>query len=322
MPELPEVETVRRGIAPHLVGEVIDRMVIRQRQLRWPISRTLPGAATNQRVHAVDRRAKYLLIELDDGHLIWHLGMSGSFRVLKDPPPPGTHDHVDVCLKKGATLRFRDPRRFGSLHWTRADPLRHRLLRNLGPEPLGEEFSGEWLYARSRGRSGAVKNFLMDSKIVVGLGNIYASEALFEAGISPIRAAGRVGLNRYRRLAEAARAVLTQAIKAGGDDVEGFYESGRGTGLFCAGTPGIRTGRRGMPPVRGAGALPGNRATLKFLLPAMSAVTRVPPAQAENEMPARHEADKNSGKECREIRSAGLPPYAIFPVEPAFLWAA
>ena len=233
MPELPEVETVRRGIAPHLVGEKIDRMIIRQRQLRWPISRTLPGVVANQCVHTVGRRAKYLLIELDDGHLIWHLGMSGSLRVLQNLPTPGTHDHVDVCLKRGTTLRFRDPRRFGSLHWTRADPLRHRLLKNLGPEPLGEEFSGEWLYARSRGRSGAVKNFLMDSKIVAGLGNIYASEALFEAGISPVRAAGRIGLGRYRRLAEAAKMVLGQAIKAGGTTLRDFTKVEGEPGYFA-----------------------------------------------------------------------------------------
>lgn len=233
MPELPEVETVRRGIAPYLVGKAIDRMVIRQRRLRWPISRLLPGAVANQRVHTIDRRAKYLLIELDEGHLIWHLGMSGSFRILQDPSMPETHDHVDICLKKGATLRFRDPRRFGSLHWTRADPLRHRLLKDLGPEPLGEEFSGGWLYARSRGRSSAVKNFLMDSKIVVGLGNIYASEALFEAGISPVRAAGRVGLNRYRRLAEAAKSVLNQAIKSGGTTLRDFTKAEGEPGYFA-----------------------------------------------------------------------------------------
>ncbi len=233
MPELPEVETVRRGIAPHLVGEKIDRMIIRQRQLRWPVSRTLPGAVANQCVHTVGRRAKYLLIELDDGHLIWHLGMSGSLRVLQNLPTPGTHDHVDVCLKRGTTLRFRDPRRFGSLHWTCVDPLRHRLLKNLGPEPLGEEFSGEWLYARSRGRSGAVKNFLMDSKIVVGLGNIYASEALFEAGISPIRAAGRIGLDRYRRLVEAAKTILGQAIEAGGTTLRDFTKVEGEPGYFA-----------------------------------------------------------------------------------------
>lgn len=233
MPELPEVETVRRGITPHLVGKVIDQMVIRQRQLRWPISQALPSAVTNQHIYAVGRRAKYLLIELDDGHLIWHLGMSGSLRVLGSPPPPGTHDHVDVCLKESATLRFRDPRRFGSLHWTRTDPLRHRLLRDLGPEPLGEGFNGEWLYARSRGRSGAVKNFLMDSKIVVGLGNIYASEALFKAGISPTRAAGRVGLNRYRRLVEAAKTVLDQAIEAGGTTLRDFTKAEGEPGYFA-----------------------------------------------------------------------------------------
>ncbi len=233
MPELPEVETVRRGIAPHVLGKVIDRMVIRQRRLRWPISRALPGAVTHQRIHAVGRRAKYLLIELDEGHLLWHLGMSGSFRILQHPPPPGPHDHVDVCLKQGATLRFRDPRRFGSLHWTRADPLRHRLLKDLGPEPLGEDFSGEWLHARSRGRSGAVKNFLMDSKIVVGLGNIYASEALFEAGISPVRASGRVGLDCYRRLAGAAKAILGQAIKAGGTTLRDFTKAEGEPGYFA-----------------------------------------------------------------------------------------
>lgn len=233
MPELPEVETVRRGIAPHLVGEVIDRMVIRQRQLRWPISRTLPGAVANQHVHAVGRRAKYLLIELAGGHLIWHLGMSGSLRVLEDPPPPGLHDHVDLCLKSGAVLRFRDPRRFGSLHWTRADPLQHRLLKNLGPEPLHGEFDGEWLYARSRGRSGAVKNFLMDSRIVVGMGNIYANEALFEAGISPVRAAGRISLDRYRRLAETTKAVLDRAIKAGGTTLRDFTKVEGEPGYFA-----------------------------------------------------------------------------------------
>lgn len=233
MPELPEVETVRRGISPHLIGEAIDRMVIRQRQLRWPISRALPGAVGNQHVRAVGRRAKYLLIRLDEGCLIWHLGMSGSFRVLENPPPPGPHDHIDVCLKNGAVLRFRDPRRFGSLHWTRADPLRHRLLESLGPEPLGEAFSGEWLYARSRGRSGAVKNFLMDSKIVVGVGNIYASEALFMAGISPVRAAGRIGRVRYQRLAEAAKTVLIQAINAGGTTLRDFTKAEGEPGYFA-----------------------------------------------------------------------------------------
>ena len=233
MPELPEVETVRCGIAPHLIGETVDRMVIRQRQLRWPISRALPKAVAGQGIRAVGRRAKYLLIELDAGHMIWHLGMSGSFRILRSPPPPSMHDHVDLCLKGGATLRFRDPRRFGSLHWTCTDPLRHRLLANLGPEPLGEDLDGEWLYTRSRGRSGAVKNFLMDSKVLVGVGNIYASEALFEAGIAPVRAAGRISLKRYRRLAGAIKAILNQAIGAGGTTLRDFTKVGGEPGYFA-----------------------------------------------------------------------------------------
>ncbi len=222
MPELPEVETTRRGIAPHLEGQTIDCMRIRQRRLRWPISRALPEVVSGCSIRAVKRRGKYLLIDAEAGHLIWHLGMSGSFRVLQEPPDPGVHDHVDVHLRGGATLRFRDPRRFGSLHWTTRDPLCHRLLVDLGPEPLDEKFDGAWLYARSRGRKGAVKNFLMDAATVVGVGNIYASEALYLAGISPQRAAGRVGLARYQRLAESVRTVLEKAIKAGGTSLRDF----------------------------------------------------------------------------------------------------
>ena len=233
MPELPEVETVRRGIGPHLTGETIERIVIRQWRLRWPISRALPKALPGQIIHAVDRRAKYLLIRLDAGCLIWHLGMSGSFRVLREPPPPGAHDHVDLCLANGAVLRFRDPRRFGSLHWTRGDPLHHRLLAELGPEPLGEAFDGAWLHARSRGRTGAVKSFLMDSRVVVGVGNIYASEALFEAGISPLRAAGRVSLARYQALSDAVRMVLGRSIDAGGTTLRDFTAVGGEAGYFA-----------------------------------------------------------------------------------------
>ena len=222
MPELPEVETTRRGIAPHLEGQTIGGMCIRQRQLRWPISQALPAAAIGQQIRAVKRRGKYLLIDAGTGHLIWHLGMSGSFRVLQEPPPPGRHDHVDVSLRGGATLRFRDPRRFGALFWTTRDPLHHRLLVNLGPEPTDVRFDGGWLYARSRGRKGSVKNFLMDAATVVGVGNIYASEALFLAGISPLRAAGRVGLARYQGLAESVRTVLAKAIEAGGTSLRDF----------------------------------------------------------------------------------------------------
>ncbi len=233
MPELPEVETVRRGIAPHVTGQTVERMVIRQRQLRWPVSRALPKAVAGRTIRRVGRRAKYLLIDAGAGHIIWHLGMSGSLRVLQDPPPPGPHDHVDMRLKSGATLRFRDPRRFGSMHWTRRDPLRHSLLAGLGPEPLGEGFDGAWLHARSQGRSVAVKNFLMDSKVVAGVGNIYASEALFRAGISPLRAAGRISAVRYERVAAAIKAVLSQAIEAGGTTLRDFMEVDGEPGYFA-----------------------------------------------------------------------------------------
>jgi len=232
VPELPEVETTRRGIEPHLLGQRIERMVIRQRHLRWPISQALPKAVGGRQIRSVNRRAKYLLIEVGSGHLIWHLGMSGSFRVLQDPPEPQPHDHVDVHLQNGAVLRFRDPRRFGSLHWTTRNPLRHRLLAQLGPEPMGEDFDGAWLYARSRGRRGAVKNFLMDSATVVGIGNIYASESLFEAGISPVRPAGRVSFTRYQSLADAVRAVLGRAIAAGGTSLRDFTAASGEPGYF------------------------------------------------------------------------------------------
>ena len=233
MPELPEVETVRRGVAPHVAGQVVERMVIRQRGLRWPISRALPQAVAGCTIHQVERRAKYLLFDAGAGHILWHLGMSGSMRVLRNPPPPGPHDHVDVCLRNGATLRFRDPRRFGSVHWTRRDPLRHPLLAGLGPEPLGEDFDGAWLHARSRGRSVAVKNFLMDSKVVAGVGNIYASEALFRAGVSPLRAAGRVGAERYERITAAVKAVLEQAVRAGGTTLRDFTVADGEPGYFA-----------------------------------------------------------------------------------------
>ena len=254
MPELPEVETARRGIAPHLVGRRIRRLEVREWRLRWPISRRLPAALRGRAIEAVGRRGKYLLIRAGGGTLLWHLGMSGSLRVLADPPPPGPHDHVDLELSGGTVLRFRDPRRFGSLHWIGGDPLRHRLLAGLGPEPLGEDFGGDWLHARSRGRRAAVKTFLMDARVVVGVGNIYASEALFEAGVAPSRPAGRISRARYGRLAEAVREVLARSIEAGGTTLRDFTEADGRPGYFArelrvygrAGEPCVRCGE----PVR------------------------------------------------------------------------
>ena len=228
MPELPEVETTRRGIAPHLLGHRVERVVVRDPRLRWPVPAELPEALRGQSIEAVERRAKYLLLRTRAGTAILHLGMSGSLRVLPAGTPAGRHDHVDLELDSGQLLRLRDPRRFGAVLWTTEDPLRHRLLAELGPEPLTDAFDGERLYRLSRGRRGPVKTFIMDNHVVVGLGNIYANEALFRAHIHPLRAAGRIGRERYAKLAEAAKKVLTEAIAAGGTTLRDFtHEDGK-----------------------------------------------------------------------------------------------
>ena len=233
MPELPEVETTRRGIAPWLEGRRVARLVVRERRLRQPIPRGLASALTGQRIDTVSRRAKYLLLRTAAGTAILHLGMSGSLRALKPPPPPQTHDHVDIELDDGRVLRYTDPRRFGLLLWTRADPFAHPLLARLGPEPLGPEFSGNHLYRLSRGRKAAVKNFIMDGRMVVGVGNIYASESLHMAGIHPNRPAGRISEARYERLAGCIRKVLAAAIEAGGTTLRDFTGSDGQPGYFA-----------------------------------------------------------------------------------------
>jgi formamidopyrimidine-DNA glycosylase len=232
MPELPEVETTRRGIAPHLTGQHISKVVIRHHGLRWPVPKTLAKILPGQKIHAVTRRAKYLLVACDSGWLILHLGMSGSLRVLPQDTPPEKHDHFDLVLDSGELLRLRDPRRFGAVLWTETDPERHPLLENLGVEPLTPEFCGKWLYERSRVRNTAIKLFLMDSKIVVGVGNIYASEALFRAGIRPQTAAGRISRPRYERLTAVIKETLQDAIAAGGSSLRDFVNSQGKPGYF------------------------------------------------------------------------------------------
>jgi len=222
MPELPEVETSRRGIEPHVVGQRIAGVRVRDRRLRWPVSHDIDRRLPGHTVTSVERRAKYLLINTSGGTAILHLGMSGHVSIVDRDTPAGVHDHVDIDLESGHALRLRDPRRFGSLHWT-DDPHAHWLLKNLGPEPLGDEFSGEHLWHKSRGRRVAVKQFIMDAKIVVGVGNIYASESLFLAGVHPKRAAGRISIARYEALAEAIRSVLQRAIRAGGTTLRDYY---------------------------------------------------------------------------------------------------
>ena len=232
MPELPEVETTRRGIAPSLRGRRVMQVIVRERRLRWPLPRGFERELTGRRVSGVRRRAKYLLVDTDAGTLLAHLGMSGSLRVVARGTAPMAHDHVDIVLDSGHCLRFNDPRRFGSLHWVTGDPLEHPLLAGLGPEPLGKAFDGAYLAGRARERKVAVKPFLMDQRIVVGVGNIYASEALFRAGIHPRRAAGKVGRQRYERLAAGVKAVLGEAIRQGGTTLRDYVSADGTPGYF------------------------------------------------------------------------------------------
>ena len=231
MPELPEVETTRRGIDPHAVDRCIEQVVVRNPKLRWPIEDTLPTLAAGQRIRGTRRRAKYLLIDLDRHTLMVHLGMSGSLRIMPASTPPLFHDHVDIVLSDGNCLRYNDPRRFGSLHLLTSDD--HALLRHLGPEPLSNDFDGAWLYQAARGRKAAVKQFLMDGRIVVGVGNIYANEALYMAGIRPTRSAGKISLERYQRLAEAVKVLLAAAIEQGGTTLRDFVGSDGRPGYFA-----------------------------------------------------------------------------------------
>ena len=232
MPELPEVETTLRGIAPHLTGRRIAELVVRNPSLRWPVPETV-SQARGQRVLACRRRAKYLLVDLESGGLLMHLGMSGSLRVCDAADAPRKHDHFDLIMDSGRCIRFNDPRRFGALLWWDADPDHHELLRTLGPEPLSAGFDGGHLWRLSRGRRGAVKNFIMDGRVVVGVGNIYASEALYMAGIHPARAAGRVSAARYDTLAAAIRDVLERAIRHGGTTLRDFVNSQGNPGYFA-----------------------------------------------------------------------------------------
>src|SRR5690606_26311530 len=221
MPELPEVETTRRGIEPFLIGQRVRRVVVRERRLRWPIPDDLDVRLSGQRIERVERRAKYLLIGAECGTLIAHLGMSGSLRLVEADTPVLKHEHVDIELESGLALRYTDPRRFGALLWS-DDPLNHALLCKLGPEPLSERFDGQRLFELSRGKSMAVNPCIMASGVVVGVGNISASEALFAAGIAPRRAAGTISKARYVKLAEAIKRILAQAIDCGGTTLRDF----------------------------------------------------------------------------------------------------
>lgn len=232
MPELPEVETTRRGIEPAVIGQMVVRLIVREPRLRWPVPANLPQLVSGRRVAGLDRRAKYLLLTLPNGTLIVHLGMSGSLRVVAATTPVRPHDHIDIVLESGMCLRFNDPRRFGSFVWTSEEPQSHALLRSLGPEPLSDDFDGTVLARAAKGRRVAIKQLLMNSEIVVGVGNIYASEALFRAGIRPRRAAGRLKQPEFDALAKAVKQVLREAIRAGGTTLRDYVNAEGMPGYF------------------------------------------------------------------------------------------
>lgn len=235
MPELPEVEVCRRGLQPEVEGQRILGAVVRSPRLRLPLSAALGETLAGQQVVAVRRRGKYLLLDcrggIEDGCLIIHLGMSGNLRFVPQGTAPEKHDHVNLIFAR-QILRFSDPRRFGVVHWQAAGEAPHALLAVLGIEPLADEFTGDWLFTATRRRAGPIKPLLMDSHLVVGIGNIYAAESLFRAGISPLRAANRISRERYGRLVAAIRQTLADAIAAGGSSIRDYVHSDGGAGCF------------------------------------------------------------------------------------------
>lgn len=232
MPELPEVETTRRGLAPLVVNQTIAAAVVRNSALRLPVPRSLPRVLAGETISTLGRRGKYLLFNCGAGTLILHLGMSGRLWLVDRGTPPERHDHFDLVLESGATVRLRDPRRFGLVLWAKGDPLRHVLLAAMGPEPFDGSFSAEWLYGVTRKRSAPIKQVLMDGHVVAGVGNIYANEALFRAGINPRQPAHRIGLARCRILIDGIRATLEHAIGAGGSTLRDYVGSDGMAGSF------------------------------------------------------------------------------------------
>ena len=221
MPELPEVETTRRGLVPLLIGETIASIFIREHRLRWPVDPMLSDQIKHQTIVNLSRRAKYLLVETTRGTLLMHLGMSGSLRYLETPVLPSKHDHVDVIFSSGALLRFNDPRRFGSLHYC-LNPKSHWLLKDIGPEPFGSGFTGKYLWKIARNRRVGIKQFLMNNRIVAGVGNIYADESLFSAGIRTTKESNKLKPKELKKLAESIVKVLTISIGKGGTTFSDF----------------------------------------------------------------------------------------------------
>ena len=245
MPELPEVETTCRGISPHIIDSRIHKVALRNSNLRWPVLKSIVKTLSGLLVVSVQRRGKYILINLETGCLIIHLGMSGSLRIVTVGTAPEKHDHFDLCLNTGRVLRYRDPRRFGSIHWTTTDPGFHPLLRNLGPEPLTRSFTGSYLFKKSRNKTRAIKTFIMDGCIVAGIGNIYANEALFDSGILPSKRAGKLSKKQYENLVFSIKKILKKSILKGGSTLRDFVGGDGEPGYFQQ-TLSIY-GRAGMP---------------------------------------------------------------------------
>ncbi|WP_028864633.1 bifunctional DNA-formamidopyrimidine glycosylase/DNA-(apurinic or apyrimidinic site) lyase [Psychromonas aquimarina] len=231
MPELPEVETSRRGISPHLTGKKVKQVILRHTQLRWEIPQDLFEHLHNAPLISIDRRAKYLLLNFSSGTLLIHLGMSGSLRICPLNTPHQKHDHVDLIFEN-TVLRFTDPRRFGAVLWLGLNPESSTLLNKLGPEPLCEDFNGKYLHQTAQKRKLPVKQFIMDQKVVTGVGNIYATEALFTSGINPNRAADNISQKRYQLLADTIKEILQQAIQQGGTTLKDFVGSDGKPGYF------------------------------------------------------------------------------------------
>ncbi|HEY7886709.1 MAG TPA: bifunctional DNA-formamidopyrimidine glycosylase/DNA-(apurinic or apyrimidinic site) lyase [Steroidobacteraceae bacterium] len=232
MPELPEVETTRRGLDPHVAGRRIVTLTVHEPRLRWRVPEDLAAKLAGQRITGTGRRAKYLLIRLESGTLLVHLGMSGTLRILPADTPRVAHDHYDLLLESGNALRFNDPRRFGSLHYTSGDPRQHPLLARLAPEPLEPEFDPDYMWRITRRRRASIKQVLMNSRLVVGVGNIYASETLFRARIRPRRQAQSLSRDEATRLVKEVRAVLSQAIKVGGTTLRNYVGADGEPGYF------------------------------------------------------------------------------------------
>jgi formamidopyrimidine-DNA glycosylase len=232
MPELPEVEVCKRGIEPHVLNQNVSDVVVRNAKMRWPITPTISDIC-GEKVIYVNRRAKYLLLGTSKGILMLHLGMSGTIRVIDKDTPVTKHDHFDLVLENGLALRLNDPRRFGSVLWITEDITEHPLIKNLGPEPLSPDFTDNCLFEKSRNKTVAIKTFLMNNHVVVGVGNIYANESLFKAGIDPRKHAGKVSKKRYIELTKHIKQTLAHAIEQGGTTLKDFTQSDGKPGYFA-----------------------------------------------------------------------------------------